>query len=262
MWAHTWEMMLGGIVVYLLLAGTVYGASIRPALLATLLSWMFFVRPVGAIPAVAVGIYILFCRRHELARYVITGALWLVAFVAYSIRIFGTIVPFYYLSNDPRGMGMHFMQGLYGILMSPSRGIFIYSPMLAVVLYLIVRNWRSIADRALAILSLSTIAAIGVTIAAHPEWWGGNCYGPRLMSDAIPWFVLLAILAIAAIPEAQRNLRNPAIAIGALLLGVSIIINAHGALSPETLQWNFKQRPLPAAMLDWSRPQFLAGWIN
>jgi hypothetical protein len=252
--------MLGGIVVYLLLAGAARASSIRPVLLATLVAWMFFVRPVGAIPAVAIGIYILFCRRHELGRYVITGGFWLAAFVGYSMRTFGTTVPFYYLSNDPHGMGIHFTQGLYGILLSPSRGILIYSPVLAVVLYLVARNWRSIADRALAILSLSTITAIGVAIAAHPEWWGGNSYGPRLMSDAIPWFVMLAILAIGAIPEALRNTRNRTIVIGAGLLAVSVVINAHGALSMETLAWNEK-RPLPAVMLDWSRPQFLAGWI-
>ncbi len=262
MWAHTWEMMLGGIVAYVVLASAVRGRSIRPVLLATLVSWMFFVRPVGAISAVAVGIYIVMRRPRELISYVIAGAAWLAAFVAYSMRIFGTMVPYYYLSNDPHGMGVHFMQGLYGILLSPSRGIFIYSPMLVLVLYLTARYWRSIADGALAIVSLSMIAAIAVVVAAHPEWWGGNSYGPRLLSDAMPWFVLLAILAIAAIPQTLRNVRTPAIAVGTLLLVVSVVINAYGAFSFETLEWNLKQRPLPAAMLDWSRPQFLAGWID
>jgi hypothetical protein len=39
-------------------------------------------------------------------------------------------------------------------------------------------------------------------------------------------------------------------------------MNAYGAFSFETLEWNFKQRPLPDALLDWSRPQFLAGWLD
>lgn len=261
MWAHTWEIMLGGIVAYMLLARTARGSSTRPALLATLVSWMFFVRPIGAIPAVAVGIFILICRPRELVTYVVAGAMWLAVLVAYSMRIFGTIVPYYYLSNDPHGMGVHFTQGLYGVLLSPSRGIFIYSPVLIVVLFLIARYWRSIADRSLTILSLATIGAITVASALHPEWWGGNCYGPRLLSDAIPWFVLLAILGTSAMPVASRNLRTPTVAIGALLLLVSVVINAHGAFSFHTLQWNDK-RPLPDVMLDWSQPQFLASWID
>lgn len=260
MWAHTWEIMLGGIVASLLLASALRGTSIRPALLATLLSWMFFGRPIGAIPVVAVSIYIMACRPREMMVYAITGALWMSAFAAYSMRIFGTLVPYYYLSNDPRGMGIHFEQGLYGVLLSPSRGIFIYSPVLAVVVFLTARYWRSIADRALALVSISTIGAITLASAAHPEWWGGNSYGPRLLCDAIPWFVLLAIMAIAAMPAALRTIRTPAIAVGAALLLVSIVINAHGAFSFTTLDWNDK-RPLPAVMLDWSQPQFLAGWI-
>jgi hypothetical protein len=261
MWAHTWEMTLGGIVAYVLLASAVRGSvSARPALLATLVAWMFFVRPSGAIAVVAVGVYIFARRPRELPRYVIAGVVWMAAFVAYSMRIFGSAVPYYYLSNDPHGIGIHFAQGLYGVLLSPSRGIFIYSPVLATVLYLVARNWRSIADRALAMVALATVAAIAVASAAHPEWWGGNSYGPRLLSDAIPWLVLLAILALAAMPAASRTLRNPAIALGGLLLLVSVVINAHGAFSSATQEWNMTQRPLPAAMLDWSRPQFLAGW--
>ena len=262
MWAHTWEMMLGGIVVYLLLAGAVRGVSIRPVMLATLVSLMFFVRPNGAIAAVAVGIYILLCYPHELARFATAGVLWLAAFVAYSMRIFGSVVPYYYLSNDPHGMGVHFVQGLYGVLLSPSRGIFIFSPVLVTVLYLAARYRQSLRHAALAILALSMFAAITIASAAHPEWWGGNAYGPRLLSDTIPWLVLLAILALAATPSDLRKLRTPAISIGAALLAVSIVINAYGAVSQATLEWNMIQRPLPDAMLDWSRPQFLADWVN
>ena len=262
MWAHTWEMMLAGIVGYVLLASATRNVSIRPVLLATLLSLMFFVRPTGAIAVVAVGIYILMRYPHELRRFAIAGVIWLVAFVAYSMRIFGTVVPYYYLANDPHGMGVHFAQGLYGILIGPSRGIFIYSPVMATVLYLTARYWRSIRVRALALLSLAMFAGITVASASHPEWWGGNSYGPRLLSDAIPWMVLLAILALAAMPPMLRNIRTRAIAAGAGLLIISVMLNAYGAFSSETLLWNFKQRPLPDAMLDWTRPQFLASWVD
>jgi hypothetical protein len=83
----------------------------------------------------------------------------------------------------------------------------------------------------------------------------------RYLSDTVPWLVMLAIMALAAMPSASRTLRDPAIASGAFLLMVSIVIHAHGAYSFETLQWNDK-RPLPEVMLDWSQPQFLAGWID
>ncbi len=261
MWAHTWEMMLGGLVVYLLFASALRRSSVRPIALATLLSWMFFVRPVGAVPVVIVSIYILVCHRAELVPYALAGIAWLLAFIAYSLRIFGTVVPYYYVSNDPHGLGIHFGSGLYGTLLGPSRGIFIFSPIFAVVIFLALRYWRTLPNRALAVVALCAIAATAVASAAHPEWWGGYSYGPRLLADAVPWFVLLAISAVAAMPDRRRAIGSPAIGLGTFLLFVSVIINAHGALSFETLHWNDK-RPLPAVMLDWSRPQFLAGWID
>ena len=206
MWAHTWEMMLGGIVVYLLLAGAARRSSIRPVLLATLLSWMFFVRPVGAIPAVAVGIYILICRRARATAYVITGGLWLGGIrrlLDANLRHDGAVLLF---EQRPARDGHPFHAGaVWDPAESVARHLHIFAG----------ARRRAVSHRAkLAIDSrprardpraLDASPQSAIAIAAHPEWWGGNSYGPRLMSDAIPWFVLLAILAIAAIPQALRN---------------------------------------------------------
>jgi hypothetical protein len=221
---------------------------------------MFFVRPTGAASVVCVAIFILIYFSHHFVRFAITGALWLSAFVGYSLRIFGTLIPFYYqpsrAHSDSLGLG------IFGNLFSPSRGLFVFCPVFLVVLSLVFRHRRQLMSQSLAVVSLMAICLITLNAASFPIWWGGNCYGPRYLTDAMPWFVLLAILSIDAMPAASRTLRTPAVAVGALLLSVSVIMNAYGAFSFETLEWNFKQRPLPAAMLDWSRPQFLAGWVD
>jgi hypothetical protein len=262
MWAHTWEIMLGGLVVYILLENAVRGSSLRPMLLATLVAWMFWVRPSGAIAVGIVSAYVVLRRRRDFVPFALSGVVWLIAFVAYSLRIFGTMVPYYYVSNDPHGLGIYFGQGLYGVLFSPARGIFVYSPVLLVVFAIVARYWRSIGDRALAVVAITAFAAITVASAAHPEWWGGLCYGARLLCDTIPWLVLLTILVLAAMPDASRTLRNPLLQLGAALLLVSIALNGDGAFSMETLAWSLKQRPIRASMLDWSRPPFLADWVD
>jgi len=260
-WEHTWEMTLAALVVYVLLASETRAASIRPMLLATLLSWMFFVRPTGAIAVIVVSGYVLARHRSEFIPLAATGTAWLAAFVAYSLRVFGTVVPFYYLSNDPNSLGFHPLMGLYGTLLSPSRGVFIFCPVVAWVLFIALRSWRSMRSWPLAVVALCTSAGILLASAIHPEWWGGACYGPRLLADAVPWLVLLAILGVGAIPPAVRTIRSPIILAGAMLLTISIAMNAVGALSGETMAWNFKGRS-PDIMLDWSRPQFLAGWLD
>ncbi len=260
MWSNTWEMTLVGLVVYLLLSSEVRRTSIGPIVLATLLSLMFFVRPTAIGPIICVSFYMLIFRRRELLPFALGAALWLGGLAMYSIRIFGTIFPSYYRQIWARDADW-IATGMFGSLFSPSRGLFVYCPALLVVSYLLIRNWPALISRPLAILSLGCSVSVLLVVASHMDWWGGNCYGPRYLADTVPWMVMLSIMAIGALPQKLRNIRNPAIAIGAVLLGVSVVINAHGALSMETLAWNEK-RPLPAVMLDWSRPQFLAGWIK
>jgi hypothetical protein len=259
MWSHTWEITLAGLVVYLLLASEVRGISVRPIMLATLLSWMFFVRPTASGPIICVSAYVLIFHRRKFLVYAATGTIWLIALAMYSTRIFGTVFPDYY--QQVWGDAHSMLVGIFGTLFSPSRGLFVYCPMLAVVFYILIRNWHALASRRLAILSMVSSLAVLLVVASHMDWWGGNCYGPRYLSDTVPWLVMLAIMAMATIPTTSRTFRNPAIAIGAFLLLVSIVIQAHGAYSFETLKWNDK-RPLPDVMLDWSQPQFLAGWID
>jgi len=148
-----------------------------------------------------------------------------------------------------------------GNLVSPSRGLFVFCPILLVVLVLVVSRWRALTSQALALIALLAIALITLSAATYPVWWGGYCYGPRFLTDAIPWFVLLAILALSATPEEYRRLHTPTVMAGAFLLLFSIAINARGALAMATFDWNDK-RPIPALMFDWSRPQFLAGLID
>jgi len=266
MWQHTWEIMLGAGVAYSLLTAEARTARLRPVLLATLVSWMFFVRPTGAVTVICVSAYVWIMWRSSFVSYAVVGAGWLAAFIAYSLAFFGTLIPFYYFSSGqdlPWATPVKFQPAiaLYGTLVSPSRGLFIYCPIVAWVLFVVVRFWRVLKPKGLGAMALLASMGIWLVIVVHADWWGGACYGPRYMSDALPWIVLLAILAIAGIPPQRRSIRSPLIAAGALLLAVSIAMNAVGAWSWETMAWNFKG-PSPDIMLDWSRPQFLAPWLD
>jgi hypothetical protein len=263
MWSHTWLIFLGGVVAYWLLRRETGQPKPGPIMLATLLSWMYFTRPTAAIPILCVTVYMFVYYGREFLAYSLTGLAWFGGFLAYSWFNFGKLIPDYYLHSefDLRS----FRTALPAILISPSRGLLIYVPVLIFVFYLLIRYWKTLPFQNLAILALAMVVTQILTIALWPVWWGGYSYGPRLLTDAVPWLALLAILGCAArlrSNETARFSRSETLAAFALL-ALSIAINARGAISWPTAHWHIVVDidRHPDRAWDWSYPQFMAGLI-
>jgi hypothetical protein len=263
MWAHTWFIFLGGLVAYSLLKRETGDKSFGPIVLATLLSWMFFVRPTGAIPIVCVSVYLLVYYRRGFLQYALTGGAWFAGFVAYSRLTYGCSIPEYYLDSqmNPRGLAT----SLQGILISPSRGLFVYVPIAGFVLYLLIRYWKTVPAKRLATLALAMVVLQIITVALWSRWWGGASYGPRLLADAVPWLALLAVLGCAARVDGAGALHFSRIEVicAVTLLVLSIAINGRGASSWATTIWNLDVDidRHPERLFDWSYPQFIAGIV-
>lgn len=262
MWSHTWLIFLGGVAAYYLLGRETGGTKrAHPIALATLLSWMYFVRPTGAIPIICVTIYTLLFYRSGFIYYALTGLAWFTGFVVYSWFTFGKLIPDYYL--DSRISIDSIATALPAILISPSRGLFIFVPILIFVFYLLIRYWTTIPYPRLAILSLSIVTIETVLVALWPVWWGGRSYGPRLLADAIPWLALLAILGCAARLRSAHKFSRAEVATALSLLALSIAINGRGAISAAPVTWNVEVDidRHPERAWNWSNPQFMAGLI-
>jgi hypothetical protein len=263
MWSQTWLIFLGGFVAYWLLRRETGQPKPGPIILATLLSWMYFTRPTAAIPILFVTAYMLAYHWREFLAYALTGLAWFGGFLAYSWFSFGKPIPDYYLHSqfDLRSLPA----ALPAILISPSRGLFIYVPVLIFVFYLLIRYRKTLPFQKLAILALAMVVMQILTLALWPIWWGGYSYGPRLLTDAIPWLALLAILGCAARLRSNataRFSRSESVAAFALL-ALSIAINARGAISWPTAHWHIVVDidRHPDRAWDWSYPQFMAGLI-
>lgn len=267
LWSDTWGILLIGFVVYLLVAHESRQRGIHPELIATLLAWSYVVRPTNSLAVIAVTAYmILFCRA-QFIRYLVVGLAWLGAFVGYSWYHFGQTLPNYYLAS--RLSFQSFWIGLAGNLISPSRGLLVFVPIIIFLFYLLIRYAKEIKFRRLAILSLSIIVAHVIVISGFPQWWAGHCFGPRFTAGLVPWFALIGILAIKArlAWRDQNELKRGStrwraeMALGAVLLMISVGINARGAMNGATALWN--QIPAnvdehPERVWDWKHPQFLA----
>lgn len=267
MWSDTWAIVLIAGVVWLLLKHETGRAWTRRSAvgLASLLSWSYFVRPTNSIAIVAISIYLVVYRRKVFAVYALTGALWFGLFVVYSWYNFGLALPYYFRTDR-----LHFGQypeALAGNLISPSRGLLIFVPILFFVGSLLIRYRRQLFLKRLALLSLIIVVGHLLTVAAFVPWHGGGCFGARYSTGLAPWFLLLAILGLRTMldhKDAARGYRLQ-LAAGAVLLLCSVFINARGALSDETSLWNDQPVNIDRDAIrvwDWRYPQFLAGLIQ
>ena len=268
LWSETWGILLLGLVIFLLLRSEIRKREFNPIVLATLLSWMYFVRATFSVHIIAISIYLLIFHRRLFLRYAITGAAWLAAFVLYSWLNFGQLLPNYYRAS--RLQFGFFWEALAGNLVSPARGVLVYVPALLFVAFMLARYWRLAAYQRLAWLSLGAITGHLLIVSSFNHWWGGHSFGPRFTTGLVPWFVLLGILGTSAMlrwrEEKSATSRlvgwRAQLACGILLLLLSAFINTRGATSHATWLWNM--RPLeidqhPERLWDWRQPQFLAG---
>lgn len=269
LWADTWGILLLGIALFILLDQEIRRSVERPIALATLLAWMYFVRPTYCVPIVAISTYLFFAPRpRDFAKFALTGAAWFAGFVYFSWYQFDQWLPDYYFAN--RLTFTSFGTALAGNLISPSRGLLIFVPATLFVGYLLLRYRRNLPCPRLVIASLATIPVHLVLVAGFSPWYGGHCYGPRYTTGLVPWFVLLAILGTRAALDwrmahaGAREFRVKAEAFAAwslVLLGVAI--HGNGALNHHTTEWNIKPVNVdahPERVWDWHDPQFLVGW--
>ena len=269
LWSDSWGITLLGAVVWMLLADATGRRRLRPVILATLLSWTYFVRPTNAISIVGITIYVLLQHRAQFRSYALTGAIWFASFVGYAWLLYGQWLPTYFRAEP---MTFEFFgQALAGNLISPARGVLVYVPIVAFVFYLLLRYRAYLQHGRLVALAVGIIVTHWLAISGFVHWHGGHGYGPRLMTGVVPWLALLALLGLHAMlrwRDAQGSTMHRATwkmqnAVGIVLLGWSVLVNGIGAHSRATSRWNSLPVDVdlqPGRVWDWRHPQFLAAW--
>ncbi len=271
LWNHTWGVVLIGCALYLVVVRETGRRKVPPVTLATLLAWAYFVRPTNSLFIIGISLYLLCFHRAGFLRYALTGAAWFAGFAVYSWEHFGRVLPSYYaaarLGTSTLG------EALAGNLISPSRGLLIFVPVVLFVVYLPLRFWRYRLHARLLGLAAGVSLCQYVAVSGFVPWYGGGCYGPRYTTELVPWMVLAASLGLAAALRWREDHAVPrrswewlaTLTAGSVLLGLSLFINERGANVLATQSWN--QYPVlvdrqPTRVWDWHYPQVLAGFLR
>jgi hypothetical protein len=152
---------------------------------------------------------------------------------------------------DGEGFTTPIWKGLGGLLFSPGKSIFLYSPVLLALPFAVAGFWRRARAEALIIGLISLI-----TLIYYSMWWawdGSWSWGPRFLVPLLPFLVLplgtllqksrfwIGVLFVGLLP----------LAVLVQMLGVAIDVNLYmiaisnnPALSPDGFVWKPEASPL------------------
>jgi|GEM_PF-2101834 len=154
------------------------------------------------------------------------------------------------------------LRSLYGHIASPGRGLLIFSPyLIPVIIGLGIRN-KKLFSNPLVLLSLVWLILHVVVISRPFRWWGGHCFGSRLLTEAFPAAALLTIIVTEQFVSGNGKYRRVAMII-LVVTGISAVFfnTLQGTLNPYTARWNSEPDidEYPHYLFSWRYPQFLAG---
>ena len=267
LWQHAPSQFLLSLTVYFLVRGE---ENPRFAALAALpLSFSVLVRTTNLVFIIPVLFYIIWRKRPQLPGFILMllpGAIITAWYnqVAYgAFYRFPLTAPKYLLPasefsayNEFGGFWKTpFLTGFGGNLISPSRGLFITSPILLVAIFgVAVLIWkRKDVEKSLFSLGICFFIAFLaqlLLISKKTDWTGGLSFGNRLLLDTLPFLVFLLIPSLEYYGRLGKTVGKAfAKAAFIVLLCLSLLVQIEGIISYDRGSWDLQG---PLEQLAWN----------
>lgn len=211
------------------------------------------IRPTNGLllPPLAVVLWLRSARVLDYFRALVPSALAAIAIAGYNFAIFHhlrggyTAVP---LNGNP-------MEGLLGLLFSPGRGLLVYTPIAFFALAAFSPRAReTLRQHRLVVVAASSFSLLHIGFfTVFPMWWGGYCWGPRLLTEILPPIMVLMAVGLPAIRGRAMTSAFAAMALYCCFvqaLGVYCYPKGRWDQLPVSVDmdparlWNWKDNPL------------------
>jgi hypothetical protein len=200
--------------VLLSLAGFALGFAVltKGALAILIPSYLFYLWSGSAAPPRT--------RLRHLAWFAAPLLIWSAAIAALNLHRFGSALDFGY-GGESGQFTTPILTGLYGLLLSPNKGLIFYAPLALLAPWSL---WRMRKAYRAECLFLVSVFALQIFVSA--KWWsweGGASWGPRLLLPMLPLLILCAGMLL----ESARWSMGPFVA----CMAAGVAINLLGVLS-------------------------------
>jgi hypothetical protein len=264
-WAHDFTALFTSLSL-LLIVRFESGKTQRlnPYLLGFLIFSAYLCRPNSSLLIVCVFGYVLLKSRTMFIKTAAISFGLIVLLSGFSFYEYGQVLPDYYLlgvGSEGTFTAKEFWTALYGLFLSPARGIIVYSPFLVPIFAGVAVYFSQIRKNGVFWMALLWLLLQFFLLSVF-QWWGGWSYGARLQVDVFPALVLISFLVWKEASQEKRLLVLRSAVASYLFLGlIGIALNSKVGLYNNYIQmWN----SLPNInsnnqyLFDWKHPQFLA----
>ena len=242
LWQHGMVELLLAIMIYLVIL-IEQKDSVKNTMLLGLLSGLFiFNRPPDSVFLFPVIVYVLFLKKKAWIYYCISVLIAAAPFAYYNLYMLGGLFGGYNNNMNMLAIGTNTVLNIVGLLFSPNRGLFIYSPIL-ILAFLGMYRFSTIKNRNIRIFLylffVSLLLNILVYASFDTHWWGGYCYGPRFLVGMLPVIILYLAMflhyADTTFPPSKKNLCTY---IFIVLFGISFFIQIVGSFYYPNGDWD------------------------
>ncbi len=222
----------------------------------------YVVRPTNSLTALGLLAYLALRRPRALPLFALGAAAVAVPFCTLNIVLYGALLPSYFSVDTLAGDHHRILEALAGNLVSPARGLFVWTPVVLIALgSAFSRLWQRTLGPAETWM-LCVVVLHWLVVSLLPQWWAGHSVGPRFFADLAPYlFWLLLEPAERAWKLWQR--RRPAQLLVLVGLGVlGVCTHGRGATRMAVHGWNDGPPNVdlsPGRVWDWRDIQFLRG---
>lgn len=157
------------------------------------LGFAVFNRPVNLLIVAPLAVFVLWEHRRAFLPFCAAAAVPAGLLTWYSVHYWGSVTA---MGQYPAGKWFigHMPEGLAGLLVSPSRGLLVFTPLFLfsfVFMFIVLRH--PTRDPLLTALSIGPLLTL-IVYSKWWSWWGGTSFGYRLLTECVP--ALMILLAV------------------------------------------------------------------
>lgn len=196
LWQHGMaELLIIGVLILFTRPSTVA----RTLAAGVLLGLIAGNRPPDVVLAAALGAYgLVWAGRRRAALLAASAALPVAVVLLYNFRAAGNVGGGYGLIGKAAFFEHDLLTGISGLLVSPTRGLLIFSPFL-LFLVLAWRHFPRGREERFLTVAMSVAVVLQIMLYAKTDWRSGLSWGPRYMTDLLPFLIWMLVPVVAAL---------------------------------------------------------------